>query len=219
MDMLRGAHTVADIGCDHGRLSCALVQQGLADACIAVDISAPSLKKTEQLAARVGVSDRVETRLGDGLSPVGPGEADAIAILGVGGTLMARMLEAADAPLNGARLCVCQPMRAVDDIRRWLFERNYPVKSDRVVLEGGRYYQVFSVSPPEQTRQSLPEGWPEDCFFLGYKSFEERDPLLTPLAKRMLLSVKRRLKTQDADALEKQARQLEQILDWLEKRQ
>ena len=109
MDMLRGAHPVADIGCDHGRLSCALVQQELADACIAVDISAPSLKKTEQLAARVGVSDRVETRLGDGLSPVGPGEADAIAILGVGGTLMARMLEAAESQADSALMMIGDP--------------------------------------------------------------------------------------------------------------
>lgn len=219
MEMLRGAQTVADIGCDHGRLSCALVQQGIAERCIAVDISAPSLKKAEQLAERVGVADRVETRLGDGLQPVQPGEADAIAILGVGGTLTARMLEAVDTPLNGAKRCVLQPMRAVDDIRTWLFERNYPVLSDRVVFEGGRYYQVFSVSPPQSERQVLPDGWPEDCFFLGYKTFESRDPLMTPMAKRMLASVNRRLKTQKAEELIRQAAQLEQILNHLEMRQ
>jgi tRNA (adenine22-N1)-methyltransferase len=63
MELLCGCAVVADIGCDHGRLSCALVQQGIARRCIAVDISEPSLKKTERLASRVGVSDRVETRL------------------------------------------------------------------------------------------------------------------------------------------------------------
>jgi tRNA (adenine22-N1)-methyltransferase len=219
MEMLRGAQTVADIGCDHGRLSCALVQQGFAERCIAVDISAPSLKKAEQLAERVGVADRVETRLGDGLQPVQPGEADAIAILGVGGTLTARMLEAVDTPLNGAKRCVLQPMRAVDDIRTWLFERNYPVLSDRVVFEGGRYYQVFSVSTPQPERQAMPDGWPEDCFFLGYKAFESRDPLMTPMVKRMHASVNRRLKTQKAEELIRQAAQLEQILNHLEMRQ
>ena len=219
MDMLRGSQMVADIGCDHGRLSCALVQQGVAVRCIAVDISAPSLKKAEQLATRVGVADRVETRLGDGLEPISLGEADAIAILGVGGTLMARMLEAVDTPLNGAKKCVLQPMRAVDDIRQWLFERNYPVLDDRVVYEGGRYYQVFSVAPPQSTRQTLPDGWPEDCFFLGYQSFENRDPLLKPLVIRMLSSVTRRLKTQDAGALKMQAEQLRHILNQLEMRE
>ncbi len=219
MEMLRGAKTVADIGCDHGRLSCALVQQGDVERCIAVDISAPSLKKAEQLAARVGVADRVETRLGDGLQPVLPGEADAIAILGVGGTLMVRMLEAVETPLNGAKLCVLQPMRAVDDIRKWLFEQNYPILNDRVVFEGGRYYQVFSIAPPQSVRQTLPDDWPEDCFFLGYKSFEEHDPLLKPMAKHMLSSVNRRLKTQRAEELIRQTAQLEQILNHLEKRQ
>jgi len=219
MDMLRGAQTVADIGCDHGRLSCALVQQGLAERCIAVDISAPSLKKAERLAMRVGVADRVETRLGDGLEPIGLGEADAIAVLGVGGTLMARMLEAAEEPLGGAEKCVLQPMRAVDDVRKWLFERNYPVLDDRVVLEGGRYYQVFSVGPPQSGWQALPDGWPDDCFFLGYGAFENRDPLLKPLVERMLGSVERRLKTQKAGALAWQAGQLRQILNQLEMRQ
>ncbi len=219
MEILRGADTVADIGCDHGRLSCALVQQNFAKRCIAVDISEPSLKKAEHLAARIGVSDCVETRLGDGLQPIQPGEADAIAILGVGGTLMARMLEAVGTPLNGANLCVLQPMRAVDDIRKWLFERNYPVLSDCIAFEGGRYYQVFSIAPPQSARQTLPGGWPEDCFFLGYKSFEEHDPLLKPMAKHMLSSVNRRLKTQQAEELERQAAQLEQILNHLEKRQ
>lgn len=219
MEMLRGSHTVADIGCDHGRLSCALVQQDIAERCIAVDISAPSLKKAEQLAARVGVSDRVETRLGDGLLPVRPGEADGVAILGVGGTLMTRMLEAVEIPLGGAKLCVLQPMRAVDDIRQWLFERNYPVLDDRVVFEGGRYYQVFSVAPPQSTRQALPDGWPEACFLLGYRAFENRDPLLKPFVIRMLSSVTRRLKTQDAGALKMQAEQLRHILNQLEIRE
>ena len=216
MELLGGAKVVADIGCDHGRLSCALVQIGRAERCIAVDISLPSLKKAEQLAALLCVSDRVETRLGDGLAPLTTGEADALAILGMGGTLMTRILEAPEVPLAGAQLCVLQPMRAAEDIRKWLYERCYPVLDDRVVLDTGRFYQIFSVAPPTNTQQTLPDGWPEDCFILGYKAFERREPNLFRLAERMLQTTERKRKTQKSKLLDRQAEQLRQILSFRE---
>ena len=87
---------VADIGCDHGRLCCALLQQHAGWRCIASDLSAPSLRKAASLAAFVGVAERAEFRLGDGLLSLCPGEADAVALCGMGGTLIARLLEAAE---------------------------------------------------------------------------------------------------------------------------
>ena len=211
IELLSGAGVVADIGCDHGRLSCALIQRELVQRCIAIDISAPSLLKAERLIRQIGQEGRIETRLGDGLQPLSTGEADAIAVLGMGGTLMTQILDV-DPPLMGARTCVLQPMRAAEDIRRWLFERNYPVLEDRVALDAGRYYQIFSIGQPQNERQALPYGWPEDCFLLGYTSFSRREPLMKQLTERMLATARRKLKTQRAGALYQQAMQLEQIL-------
>ncbi|MEA4938784.1 MAG: class I SAM-dependent methyltransferase [Christensenella sp.] len=216
MELLSGARVVADVGCDHGRLSCALVQRDLVQRCIAIDVSAPSLGKAARLACQIGAQDRVETRLGDGLAPLETGEAEALAILGMGGTLMARILDVVP-PLKGARLCVLQPMRAAEDIRRWLYERNYPVLDDRVVFEAGRYYQVFSIGQPLKERQPLPQGWPEDCFLLGYTAFARREPMMKPLTERMLASVQKKRRTQRSDTLDRQHLHLQQILsNWEE---
>ncbi len=211
IELLSGARVVADVGCDHGRLSCALIQRNLVERCIAIDISEPSLKKAERLIRQIGAVDRIETRLGDGLTPLKAGEADALAILGMGGTLMTEILDVIP-PLLGAEKCILQPMRGAEDIRRWLYERNYPVLEDRVVLDTGRQYQVFSVGQPLPHNQALPAGWPEDCFLLGYTAFAHREPLMKPLAERMLATTRRKLKTQLADTLVQQAAQLEQIL-------
>jgi len=211
IELLSGARVVADVGCDHGRLSCALIQRNVAQQCIAIDISEPSLKKAERLIRQIGAQDRIETRLGDGLAPLMAGEADAIAILGMGGTLIAQILDVSP-PLMGAKKCVLQPMRAAEDIRRWLYERNYPVLEDRVVLDTRRYYQVFSLGEPMTQRQELPAGWPEDCFLLGYTAFANREPLMQQLAEQMFATTRRKLKTQRAEALLRQAVQLEQIL-------
>jgi tRNA (adenine22-N1)-methyltransferase len=216
MELLSGARVVADVGCDHGRLSCALVQRDIAKKCIAIDVSAPSLEKATRLIRQIGMEERVETRLGDGLAPLETGEAEALAILGMGGTLMARILDVVP-PLKGASLCVLQPMRAAEDIRRWLYERNYPVLDDRVVFEAGRYYQVFSIGQPLKKRQPLPKGWPEDCFLLGYTAFARREPQMKHLAERMLASVRKKQRTQRSDTLDRQHLQLQQILsNWEE---
>ena len=178
-----------------------------------MDISAPSLEKARMLAAYTGLAGQVETRLGDGFAPVAHGEADGSALMGMGGALMVRLLEACPAPLNGAERCVFQPMRGVEDIRSYLFSRGYPILEDRVVEEAGRYYQVFLAKPPESGgRASLPPGWPEDCFLLGYTAFANRDPLTLILARRMLIQREGRLRRGGAAGLEAQARQLRQII-------
>ena len=129
---------------------------------------------------------------------------------------MTRILDVVP-PLKGARVCVLQPMRAAEDIRRWLYERNYPVLADRVVYEAGRYYQVFSVGLPLVARQPLPQGWPEDCFLLGYAAFARRESLLRPLAEHMLTSVQKKRRTQRSEILDRQMEQLQQILsNWEE---
>ena len=96
-ELASGAVTVCDVGCDHGKLACWLVETGRAERAIATDISLPSLKKAEVLAEHLGVSDLVETRAGDGLDPVLDGEADTVVIAGMGGDLIARILERAHA--------------------------------------------------------------------------------------------------------------------------
>lgn len=47
--LLGKTSVLADIGCDHGRFSAAMLQRGIAEKVIASDISAPSLKKPNSL--------------------------------------------------------------------------------------------------------------------------------------------------------------------------
>lgn len=196
-DLLFGRNTVADVGCDHGRLACAMLQQGGCKQCIATDISALCLEKTKKLAEHVGVGDRLDVRAGDGLKPLATGEADAVAILGMGGTLMARLLDVCEAPLAGAKLAVLQPMRAYADIRRYLFEQGYVFLEDRVVLDAGRLYQLIAVAPPDTTRplQKMPPEWPADCYEVGFLSWQKQDPLLPMLAAMRLAQYEKRLQT------------------------
>lgn len=79
---------VADVGCDHGKLGYYLVSTDRASEVIATDISAPSLAKAEELAKENGVQDVMQTRLGNGLEPVGDREVDTVIIAGLGGDVI-----------------------------------------------------------------------------------------------------------------------------------
>ena len=113
----------------------------------------------------------------------------------------------------GARLTVLQPLRAVADIRRYLYEHGYCVREDRVVREAGRLYQVFAVTPPAQGRQALPTGWPAGCFHFGYTAFANREPLFLELVRARLSSHERRLAKGDSEALRRECADLRQILE------
>ena len=196
LERLPASVTVADIGCDHGRLSCGLLQRNPSWHCIAADVSAPSLEKAKQLAAFTGLSDRVEIRLGNGLSVLREGEADAVVLCGMGGELIVELLEAAPFPLDTLQLAVFQPMRGVEELRAWLYQNQWHIADDRVIRDAGRLYQVFSARPPKQGELQQPwtEGFPKACFQLGYRAFKDRDAMFFELAEQQLLQTEQRLK-------------------------
>ena len=110
-------------------------------------------------------------------------------------------------------------MRAAQDIRQYLYQQGYPILDDRVVEEGGRLYQVFCAGTPGAASAGivLPEGWPEDCFVLGYQAFANRDRLTRALAQRMLNGYEKNLRTGSTPKLIRQAEQMRQILqNWEE---
>ncbi|MBR4906736.1 MAG: SAM-dependent methyltransferase [Clostridia bacterium] len=219
LEMLAGFDTVADIGCDHGRLTAALLQRHVCNRVVASDVSCSSLDKARKLIGHIGLSDRVSFREGDGCCVLSRGECDAIALLGMGGTLMSRILEACPVPLAGAQAIVLQPMRAQDDIRRYLHQNGFRIVCDRIILDHGRLYQVLKAIPGD-VPEALPAGFPDDFYDVGYRAFSDRDELLPALCRQQLAAHKKMLRT--ASGTEGEAiichkiRSLEQILNEIE---
>ena len=216
-EMLSASSIVADIGSDHGRLACALCQRNRLVHVIAADISGESLNKCARLAEHVGVLSRIELRVGDGLNVLLGGEADAVAILGMGAKLIRSILSDAPLPLAGAKLAVLSPMRGTAELRRYLYEQGYHVADDRIVSDAKRLYQVLAVAPPDgEGLDVLPDDWPEGCFELGYRAYTRGDPLFAALARQLLSDHEKRLLTAGDSAgarkLQKQAEDIRAIL-------
>jgi len=190
-DMIKNAEHAADIGCDHGRLSVALLQQGRAKTVTASDISAPSLEKARLLAQKCGLADRMHTVVSDGITHLVPGMADAMIIAGMGGELIAKILSAAPDVTQSAKAIVMQPMRGVEELRLFLKENSLRIADEKLVLDAGRIYQIICAVPGQPAPH--PPWFPEDEYSLGHMMFEKGDPLLIPLLEQYKNGHMRRL--------------------------
>ena len=149
----------ADIGADHGRLSCYLLAHGRCERMCVADISPDSLEKARMLLARHGLSDRADLRVGDGLNAL-PRPAQAIAILGMGGRTMRDILIRGKDKLLGAAL-ILSAHTDMGLVRQTLAEIHYRIESEQIARAGKRFYVVVRALP-------------------GHEAYTERQMLLGP---------------------------------------
>ena len=134
---------VADIGCDHGYLSLYLAESGIAVGCIASDVREGPLSAARENVRAAGMGDRIELRLGDGLSGIAPEEADCVVLAGMGGDTMREILQAATWIAEGRHTLVLQPQSHTDTLRLWLSGQGFSVTAERVVHDRGHLYVTF----------------------------------------------------------------------------
>lgn len=152
----RGAQ-LADIGTDHAYLPVWLLLNGRVNHAIAADLREGPLARAQETAAQFGVTDRLSFRLCDGLSGIQPGEADVIAIAGMGGETIASILDAAPWAKN-CRLLL-QPMTSFPDLRLWLQQNGFCICEEHIVREGSRLYGIWDVAVGEMAPLSPAELW------------------------------------------------------------
>ena len=135
---------LADVGTDHGYIPTALLLEGRVRRAVACDVGEAPLDRARHTAARFGVEDRIDFRLGDGLAVLAPGEVDTVIIAGMGGDNIVGILCRAPWSRDGG-LFVLQPMSRAEVLRRWLPEHGYAAEAERLVLDKGAIYPILTV--------------------------------------------------------------------------
>lgn len=223
VELFPAARSVADIGCDHGYTSILLAKAGKAEKIIACDIGQAPLESAKKNILREGLTDRIECRLGDGLEPIKPFEAESVLISGMGGPLMMEILEKR---IEEFSLAVLSPQSDFANFRRFLFDRMKIVKEE-YLEEGGKFYRLFlarkkqsseSQEIEQEEKQEERENEPEKkedkkefCrtaveWEYGWLPLQEKDPEL----KRMLEKEEKQYK----EILEK--KQIKEVKEKLE---
>lgn len=186
LTLLGSAETLADIGCDHGRFGVQAVKEGVCRRVIASDISAPSLNKARSLAEKCGLENRFEFRCCGGFDCYAEAEADAAVLLGMGGELIADILENCKGVAQKLSRIVMQPMRGEAELREYLYKNGYHILDEAVCFDAGRYYQLIAAKFDPENAEPLPEFFPESWYQFGALALKKRDALLLPMMERYL---------------------------------
>lgn len=136
------ARCFADIGTDHAFLPIHLLQQGQILRAIAADIHAGPLNIAKTHVAAAGLTQAIDLRLGNGLQPLAPAEADAITIAGMGGKEISSILAAGRGRIGEAMLYL-QPMNAQYELRIWLLNNGFDIVEEDIGVEQHRVYNLI----------------------------------------------------------------------------
>ena len=135
----------AEIGCDHAYLICSLAESGKIAHGLACDLNAGPLAQARREVETHKLGDKVECRLGDGLSCVGQDEVDTVIIAGMGGETIAAILAACAWENKSDKLFVLQPMTRAPLLRRWLYHNGYVIETESACIAAGHPYTVMRV--------------------------------------------------------------------------
>lgn len=133
--------TVADVGTDHGLLPVYLVRAGIVRRCIGIDSSAGSILVARRNCERFGA--RVDLRLGKGLAPLVPGEAEVLILAGLGAQTIVQILSEQLEVVSKCALIIVQPMRDLAQFRRWADRSGLVYRTEDLVTERRQQYSIM----------------------------------------------------------------------------
>lgn len=143
---LVGTHgTVADVGTDHGYIPIYLIENSKCDRAIAMDVNKGPLLRAEEHILEAGLQDVIETRLSDGVQKLCIGECDCVVVAGMGGALTIKIMEEGAEIFQNLQEFILQPQSEIAKVRQYLYEHDYKVISEDMVLEDGKYYPMMKV--------------------------------------------------------------------------
>ncbi len=139
----RPGKRVADIGTDHASLPIFLVGNGITDSALACDINIGPLNAAKRNIEAAGLTDKIETKLTDGLEGIADFEPEDIYILGMGGELIRRIIENSDLPLHDGVRLILQPMTHAHDLRKGLYGNGFNIVDETLARDRDRVYQII----------------------------------------------------------------------------
>ena len=163
---VRGGRLLADIGTDHAYLPIYLCEQGILTpvatgngetlCALAADINKGPVERADQHIAEAGLTTRIRTVQTDGLTGLDGYDPADIIIFGMGGELIAAILEASPWVNRAGKRLILQPMTHAEKLREYLLSAGYAIIGETLSREGERIYQTLCAEPaPKAPSQVL----------------------------------------------------------------
>lgn len=169
-DFVKPNSAVCDIGCDHGYLAIHLIKHSKVKSVIAADIGEKPLKNAKKNIENANVTG-IDLRLCDGLSGIRPYETDTIICAGIGGEVIAGILDRGkDVSARRGVNLILQPTTSPEFLRRFLYHNGYEIIRETPIFENGKIYSVMLAEFKENVQKM-----PDHFYFFGKVTPETDD--------------------------------------------
>lgn len=135
-----------DVGSDHAYLPIELVERGKIESAIAGEVVEGPYQSAIKNVEAHGLKEKIQVRLANGLAAFE--EADQVSVItiaGMGGRLIARILEEGLDNLANVERLILQPNNREDDLRIWLQENGFQIVAESILEEAGKFYEILVV--------------------------------------------------------------------------
>ncbi len=135
------SNVLLDIGCDHAYVLINALKKYNVKRGIAADIAAGPLSAAKENIKANNLSDRISLILSNGFEKIDD-DFDTAIIAGMGGILIANILEGGKNKLNNKKL-ILEPNSDQYIVRKKLVELGYYIYDEYCIVDQGKYYEII----------------------------------------------------------------------------
>ena len=141
---VRNGKVVADIGTDHAYLPVFLIQNGICNKALACDINIAPLESAKKTVSQYNLNSQIELRLSNGLEKISENECDDIVIAGMGGDLIATILDNCNWVKSEKYNLILNPMTKGEKLRLYLLNNGFSIINETAVISNNKRYSVIN---------------------------------------------------------------------------
>ena len=135
-----------DVGSDHAYLPIDLVERDQIAAAIAGEVVEGPYQSAVRNVEAHCLKEKIQVCLANGLAACEESDqVSVITIAGMGGRLIARILEEGLDKLANVECLILQPNNREDDLRIWLQDNGFQIVAESILEEAGKFYEILVV--------------------------------------------------------------------------
>lgn len=141
LDWIECNDLLADIGCDHGYLAIEALKKGIPFVQL-IDNKEGPLNVARKNLGQYNFTDQTKFTLASGLLELDP-KVTCVAILGMGGELIANILEEGMDKAQNISKFILEANTKVSILRKYLYDNKFEIISEKIVKENNKYYELI----------------------------------------------------------------------------
>lgn len=155
-NMVDKCESVVDVGTDHAYIPIYLIKNNICKSAIAADINKGPLDRAKNNINSHNLQNKIQCRLGPGLTKVYPTEVNAAIIAGMGGHLIKDILEESKEVFKSLDFLVLQPVQNPEALREHIYIMGYKILKESLIFEDNRFYQIIKIKYDENPKSVDP---------------------------------------------------------------